>query len=378
MATLGAGKMAGGAGINSNDYELFLLVACSVLITFAMGWVDAVTYVSPLTATLSTHLSGSTAKGSIYIAEAIYGADTSHYLDDKVAPSYLTVGSFFVGCVMVGALTSRPEWRTFLRAGAITFTVSLLLFLSGILMLADVKEASAIASFAAGLMNSATTTLTGFIRATHVTGTWTDVGLLGGQLIGNEEKREDTAHWWKTKVLTSLILVFSAGTFVGTFAFRGLGAACLFFPASIILLVGTGALIYARTIDALDEEDDVEEAIETQGPKAAHKLRRAIRLNKALAEIAASFPSATADYIPTPRFSSVVSLHRNVSKAASAFLKGRTKEGEEEWVDVNGLVNELCIYLAERSESETFQNMPGNIARFVVAMANIDETAVPK
>ena len=369
--------MAGGAGINSNDFELSLLVISSIVITFAMGWVDAVTYVSPITATLSTHLSGSTAKGSIYIAEAIYGPDASHYLD-AVPHTYMTIGSFFAGCVTVGAATGRPEWRTFHRAGFITLAVSLLLFISGGLMLVGVKEASAIASFAAGLMNSATTTLTGFIRSTHLTGTWTDVGLLGGQLIGSAEKRSDVAHWWKTKVLTSLILFFSAGTFVGTFAFRGLGAASLFFPASIILLIGTGALIYARTIDAVDEEDDVEEAIEQHGPKAAHTLRRAIRLNKALAEIAASFPSATADYIPTPRFSSVVSLHRNVSKAASAFLRGRTREGEEEWVDVNGLVNELCVYLAERSESETFQNMPGNIARFVVAMANIDEAAVPK
>jgi len=116
--------------------------------------------------------------------------------------------------------------------------------------------------------------------------------------------------------------------------------------------------------------------METQEPRMASRLRRVHQFNKALAKLAASFPSATPDYIPTPKFSSVVSLHRNVSVAAQKFLKARKREGEEEWVDVHGVVNKLCIYLAERPENETFQNMSGELAEFVVAMAaNADATA---
>jgi hypothetical protein len=55
------------------------------------------------------------------------------------------------------------------------------------------QEGIYVAALAGGLQNAMLTTITGFVRSTHVTGTWTDIGLLLGQAW--PDKMEDAAHW---------------------------------------------------------------------------------------------------------------------------------------------------------------------------------------
>ena len=122
-------------------------------------------------------------------------------------------GAFFAGALTSGFWTSRPEWKNLstcsnclLLVGGMNFAVA---------ALTDNEQATAgayVAAYSAGLQNAMLTTITGFLRTTHVTGTVTDVGLLVGQ--GIPLKFGDKAHWWKTRVLAIGIVVWLAGGLV--------------------------------------------------------------------------------------------------------------------------------------------------------------------
>lgn len=67
-----------------------------------------------------------------------------------------------------------------------------------------------LAAFASGAQNGLLTSLTGFARTTHLTGTITDIGLLLGQAT-NPEKRNHKNHWWKVWTLTKYMIAYIAG-----------------------------------------------------------------------------------------------------------------------------------------------------------------------
>jgi len=64
----------------------------------------------------------------------------------------------------------------------ITLTVGALCCVVGLMLGAHLTSAIYVAALTAGLQNGLTTTMTGFMRTTHFTGTVTDVGLLLGQV----------------------------------------------------------------------------------------------------------------------------------------------------------------------------------------------------
>ena len=134
------------------------------------------------------------------------------------------------------------------------------------------QEGIYVAALAGGLQNAMLTTITGFVRSTHVTGTWTDIGLLLGQAY--PDKMSDHAHWWKTKILTLLLVAFYVGGVVSEFINDAIPGKLAYVSGGISLAVGVmgAAHCYAkrRAAAAVSVVDDAgDEAMDAVVPSAS-------------------------------------------------------------------------------------------------------------
>ncbi len=102
------------------------------------------------------------------------------------------------------------------------------------------------ASAACGLQNALATTYSGaIIRTTHVTGIFTDLGIMLGAVIRGEKL--DTR---KAKLFCLVILGFILGGAVGAFLFAKYRFYALVFPAGTCLLIAVLYRYYSKTTDA--------------------------------------------------------------------------------------------------------------------------------
>jgi uncharacterized membrane protein YoaK (UPF0700 family) len=94
--------------------------------------------------------------------------------------------------------------------------------------------------FAMGLQNALVTVVSGsVVRTTHLTGTFTDLGIELAQLIRTETKEKLIVRQ-KIKLHFSIIFFFMAGAVGGAYLFRHLSFYCFFAPVVILAF----ALIY--------------------------------------------------------------------------------------------------------------------------------------
>jgi len=202
------------------------VIVGAFIMTFAAGLLDATTMLS-WAGTTSTHMSGKFLKVGVSTAQG----------DIKgLTPSFCMVFSFFIGAFSAGVMTATPKRKTLYTCALGMFIVGIGCCLTSILFLAAVPDAVAsgypwyktavvapyVAALTSGFQNAMLTTITGFMRSTHMTGTVTDVGLLCGQAY--PDKMKDKAHWWKTRILAGLI---------GTWSFSGLIASWLHLQAGL-------------------------------------------------------------------------------------------------------------------------------------------------
>ncbi|XRB23212.1 DUF1275 domain-containing protein [Pseudoscourfieldia marina] len=218
----------------AQPHEVTLLVGAGILLTFTAGVLNISTFLGPEKKLIS-HMSGTTVKMGAFFGEG----------DAKNGCENLAImACFFAGALLAGFLTSKPEWKSL-------YTCALAMAAVGVLQvvvaaLTDNEQAVAgfyIGAFACGLQNAMLTTITGFMRTTHVTGTVTDIGLLVGQ--GYPSKKGDHAHWWKTKVLAIDLVSYALGGVAGRGLFDvGLKYKVGYVPGGITLAVSAAALYH--------------------------------------------------------------------------------------------------------------------------------------
>ena len=123
---------------------------------------------------------------------------------------------------------------------------ALLLFSSIYFLSNDSLNGHYLASAACGLQNALATTFSGaVIRTTHVTGIFTDLGImLGAKLRGEEfDKR-------KALLFLLIILGFVLGGTFGAYLFSVLKFDALFIPAGICLLLALCYSIYKAKVSS--------------------------------------------------------------------------------------------------------------------------------
>lgn len=152
--------------------------------------------------------------------------------------------SFLVGSVISGY---------FLRSGALKLgrNYSGLLVLEGILILGSIYflvdgavQGNYLVSAACGLQNALVTTYSGaVIRTTHLTGIFTDLGIMLGARLRGEgfDKR-------KASLFILIIIGFISGGSLGAYFFSQLDFYALYIPAGICLLLAFSYSIYSTKV----------------------------------------------------------------------------------------------------------------------------------
>lgn len=162
---------------------------------------------------------------------------------DTMATHFLLIVlSFVVGAVISGLLLDNTA-LSLGRNYALALVLESLLLVAAMVVLGEGSIAGHyLASAACGLQNAMVTTFSGaLIRTTHVTGLFTDLGLMIGRGIKGAgfDRRKALLYGW-------IIAGFTSGASVGAFFFGLFGFAALAVPASICLLIAAIYALYNR------------------------------------------------------------------------------------------------------------------------------------
>lgn len=88
----------------AKDHEIFKLLLCTYMMTYFSGMVDGITWLSSVTATLPTHLTGTSVKIGIYFA--------GNMIEELGGPMFAMLVSFFAGSLAAGVASRSPESKT--------------------------------------------------------------------------------------------------------------------------------------------------------------------------------------------------------------------------------------------------------------------------
>jgi uncharacterized membrane protein YoaK (UPF0700 family) len=151
--------------------------------------------------------------------------------------------SFFIGALIAGALlhgTALKLGRHYQTALLIEAT---LLFFAYLSLSSDVSMGHFFASAACGLQNALATTFSGaIVRTTHVTGIFTDLGIMFGALLRGEplDKR-------KAKLFVLIIMGFMIGGVLGAWLFVAIHFDALILPIVICVILAGVYHLYQRS-----------------------------------------------------------------------------------------------------------------------------------
>jgi uncharacterized membrane protein YoaK (UPF0700 family) len=182
-----------------------------------------------------THLTGTTTLVGIAIAGG-HGFQAFHLL--------MVILSFLSGAVFSGFLIQDSTLRLGRRYGVALMVESVLLF-AAVPLLSRHKELGAyLASFACGLQNAMASTYSGAVlRTTHVSGAFTDIGILLGHWIRGLEI--DARRLQFCLMQTG---AFFIGSLAGAAAFASLGYDTLLIPALLTGLTGFAYALYRHRV----------------------------------------------------------------------------------------------------------------------------------
>lgn len=148
------------------------------------------------------------------------------------------IGSFVVGAIISGYLIQDSTLRLGRRYGLALMIESCLLAVAAVLLQRHSVLGVCLASCACGLQNAMASTYSGaIIRTTHMTGIFTDIGIIFGHCL-----RGIPVEWRRFKLFALIVAGFVSGGAAGALVFPHLGHATLLIPAA---LTGTAGLSYS-------------------------------------------------------------------------------------------------------------------------------------
>lgn len=150
--------------------------------------------------------------------------------------------AFLVGASLAGFLLHGFTLKLGRHYDTVLIIESIFLLVSAWLLISGSFYGHFFASAACGLQNAMATTYSGaIIRTTHVTGIFTDLGIMiGGVMRGQKlDKR-------KAKLFTFIIVGFILGGTIGTVLFSKHQFYALIIPASVCILIAIIYRFYSR------------------------------------------------------------------------------------------------------------------------------------
>ncbi len=152
------------------------------------------------------------------------------------------LSSFLVGASITGFLLHDSALKLGRHYDTALFFESILLWVSAWLLISGSFYGHFFASAACGLQNALATTYSGaVIRTTHVTGIFTDLGIMIGAILRGEAL--DTR---KAKLFFFIITGFISGGTAGAMFYTKYQFMALFIPASICLAISVTYHVYAK------------------------------------------------------------------------------------------------------------------------------------
>lgn len=185
-----------------------------------------------------THLTGST---TLLGAAAASGdvEDALHWL--------IVLLSFLLGAVLCGFIVQQKSLQLGRRYGAALLVEAGLLLVAVPLLHVQMDAGLYAASMACGLQNAMVSNYSGTaLRTTHLSGTFTDLGIALGQLL-----RGMQADMLRVRLCLLLIGSFLAGSFLGGLAYRSMQEKTLLIPAALTGVTGLLYHLYASRAERL-------------------------------------------------------------------------------------------------------------------------------
>lgn len=194
------------------------------------GAINAVGFLGQHHQALS-HMTGSVTVLGMELVRANYGV---------AFHAFAILASFFLGCLISGALISQSTLRLGRRYGVALSLESAMLFLAIYFLRRGASTGDYLAAMACGLQNAMVTTYSGStMRTTHITGMVTDLGITCGHFL-----RGMSVDWFRFRIYGVLFLGFFSGGVIGTFGYGQFGYDTLIFPAVVSAITGVGYTIY--------------------------------------------------------------------------------------------------------------------------------------
>ncbi|MEH6458240.1 MAG: YoaK family protein [Cocleimonas sp.] len=150
--------------------------------------------------------------------------------------------SFLLGSIIAGFLLHGSTLKLGRHYDTALFLEAILLLITIWLLSMGSFYGHFFSSAACGLQNALATTYSGaVIRTTHVTGIFTDLGIMLGEFIRGEnlDKR-------KTKLFLTIIIGFIIGGTLGAFLYEKSHFMALLLPASICFFIAVVYRVYSR------------------------------------------------------------------------------------------------------------------------------------
>lgn len=205
------------------EYSAFVLALVA-------GYVNAIGFVG-LTQHSISHLSGT----ATLIGTSLIDSSTS------VLYLLAVLGSFLVGAAISGIFLSGHSLKIGRHYDSLLIIEASLLLVSIYFLNKNLPLGHFIASAACGLQNALATTYSGaIVRTTHVTGIFTDLGLMIGARIKGQA-------FDRRKAVLFLLIVsgFILGGILGAFLFQSMHFFALVIPATICVIL---AILYHTLI----------------------------------------------------------------------------------------------------------------------------------
>ncbi|MCD9095393.1 YoaK family protein [Luteimonas fraxinea] len=202
----------------------------TALLAFTAGMVNVVGYLGFEHQALS-HLTGTASLQSIAIANQEWG----------VAGILLAVMASFFGGAFLGGLVLKDKALS--EAYVLTLGIEgVLLLLASYLLTRQHGLGASLAAAACGLQNAMTSFYSGSaIRSTHLTGFFTDLGLVVGQTV-----RGDRLPRKRFSLMLLVLGTFSLGGILAAKLFQVMGFAALTVPSLVVFGAALGLAAHQR------------------------------------------------------------------------------------------------------------------------------------
>lgn len=175
---------------------------------------------------------------------SIIGVELVNNNHQKVIHLILILASFVIGATFSGIVIPSADLKWGRRYTLAFVVEAFLLALASILLTKGLIFGHFLASAACGLQNGLVTTVSGAtIRTTHVSGMFTDIGvMLGGWLRG------DSFNYKKFLLFAIIISGFILGGVIGAYSFNYLQYSALFIASSLVLFMAAGYVVLQKKL----------------------------------------------------------------------------------------------------------------------------------